>query len=334
MVILASSVQSAALCSVFTVFISTYRLHTSVTPRGECDNCCEIRETNDIKFFLYNQKYQKNGKQIFLNDAKGLKNLNKKMPLAIFVHGFTDSSIGPSTLSAMKVKDAFMEIKNYSVILVDWSPIAAFPWYLDAVNNAPRVSRYISRFIKFLVKSGVLLENIHLIGFSLGAEISGFIGKTLKDWGILLPRITGIDPAGPMFMNGDTTTRISRSDAKFVDIIHTDGGILGMPWAVGHADFFPNGGFASQPGCINESLSRNNIIGIVAGCSHTRALLFFAESIRRPHAFPADRCDPTNNESAECKEGIPAFMGLAADKRLRGKFYLTTNAEEPYGRGV
>ena len=36
-----------------------------------------------------------------------------------------------------------------------------------------------------------------------------------------------------------------------------------MPWAVGHADFFPNGGFASQPGCINESLSRNNLIGIV-----------------------------------------------------------------------
>lgn len=49
----------------------------------------------------------------------------------------------------------------------------------------------------------------------------------------------------------------------FTDIIHTDGGILGIPWAVGHADFFPNGGFASQPGCINESLSRNNLIGIV-----------------------------------------------------------------------
>jgi len=26
-------------------------------------------------------------------------------------------------------------------------------------------------------------------------------------------------------------------------------------------------------------------------------------------------------------------MGLAADKRLRGKFYLTTNGEEPYGKG-
>jgi hypothetical protein len=79
------------------------------------------------------------------------------------------------------------------------------------------------------------LENLHLIGFSLGvrnlsilmavfwglnfclqAQVSGFAGKTLKEWGILLPRITGLDPAGPLFMNGDTDTHISPGDAKFV----------------------------------------------------------------------------------------------------------------------
>ena len=41
--------------------------------------------------------------------------------------------------------------------------------------------------------------------------------------------------------------RIDKSDANFVDIIHTNGGnendgFLGMNNAVGHADFFPNGG--------------------------------------------------------------------------------------------
>lgn len=35
------------------------------------------------------------------------------------------------------------------------------------------------------------LEKIHVIGFSLGAEVAGFIGKILKAWGLFLPRITG-----------------------------------------------------------------------------------------------------------------------------------------------
>jgi hypothetical protein len=64
-------------------------------------------------------------------------------------------------------------------------------------------------------------------------------------------------------MNGDVNTHISAGDAKFVDVIHTDSGFFGIPWPVGHVDFYPNQGYALQPGCINEELSRNNILGII-----------------------------------------------------------------------
>ena len=62
-----------------------------------------------------------------------------------------------------------------------------------------------------------------------------------------LNRITGLDPAGPAFELARKEVRIDKSDANFVDIIHTNGGnendgFLGMNNAVGHADFFPNGG--------------------------------------------------------------------------------------------
>jgi hypothetical protein len=33
-------------------------------------------------------------------------------------------------------------------------------------------------------------------------------------------------------------------------------------------------------------------------------------------------------------EGIPCYMGIDSDPRLRGDFYLQTNYEEPFDRGV
>ena len=53
-------------------------------------------------------------------------------------------------------------------------------------------------------------------------------------------------------MSGDTSSHLSAGDAKFVDVIHSDGGFFGIPWALGHADFYPNGGVALQPGIISE----------------------------------------------------------------------------------
>lgn len=60
------------------------------------------------------------------------------------------------------------------------------------MQNGPRVARYVARFVRFLIDNGVNMELVHLIGFSLGAEVAGFAGKTLKEWNMELPRITGM----------------------------------------------------------------------------------------------------------------------------------------------
>ncbi len=75
------------------------------------------------------------------------------------------------------------------MILVDWSPLCAFPWYAHAVINTRTVGNYLSKFLNFIVSNGVPIKSIHLIGFSLGAEIAGFTGKD-NSFG-KLPRITG-----------------------------------------------------------------------------------------------------------------------------------------------
>lgn len=62
-------------------------------------------------------------------------------------------------------------------------------------------------------------------------------------------RITGLDPANPPYFPAFKNFALGKTDAQFVDIIHTDGGLYGAPLATGHVDFWPNGGVTLQPGC-------------------------------------------------------------------------------------
>lgn len=86
---------------------------------------------------------------------------------------------------------------------------------------------------------------LYLVGHSLGAHICGFTAKELKKrqnkWKIL--RITGLDPAQPCFRNVDSSMKLHKSDASFVDIIHTNGRLLskiglGLPEPIGIFRYF------------------------------------------------------------------------------------------------
>ncbi|CAH2041622.1 unnamed protein product, partial [Iphiclides podalirius] len=72
-------------------------------------------------------------------------------------------------------------------------------------------------------------KNITLIGHSLGAHIAGIASKSVRRLtGETIGRIIALDPAGPCFSNISHASRLDRDDAAFVDVIHTNGGILGL----------------------------------------------------------------------------------------------------------
>jgi len=87
-----------------------------------------------------------------------------------------------------------------------------------------------------------------LQGHSLGAHVAGNAGHATTSG--KLSRVTGLDPALPGFhMLSSEKTRLDPTDAVFVDIIHSCGGVLGFLQPLGKADFYPNAGTAVQPGC-------------------------------------------------------------------------------------
>lgn len=62
------------------------------------------------------------------------------------------------------------------------------------------------------------------------------------------------------------------------------------------------------------------------GCSHQRAWLYFVESIRRPQAFIAERCEAALElGNKNCTSNMTAYMGMKADKKLVNTILLWFN---------
>ncbi|XP_031787250.1 endothelial lipase [Nasonia vitripennis] len=211
------------------------------------------------------------------------------------------------------------------------------PWYHKAVGNTRIVGPHVASTLRWLESIGAFnLRAVHVVGFSLGAEVAGFMGKALFPQRV--GRITGLDAAYPLYMNTGAEGHLTAADAEFVDIIHTDGGVLGFPIPLGHVDFYPNGGMPPQPGCNVENvfaMGVNKIVNRFITCSHNRAWRLYAESITDPAGFPASRCPKWRPDlRVNCQWSPDALMGYAATRRLRGMYYLRTNANSPFARNI
>ena len=91
---------------------------------------------------------------------------------------------------------------------------------------------WVETYFKALYEAGAgTTGRVHLIGHSLGAHVVGFLGKAVQELGLpKLARITGLDPAQPAFDLAGPAGRLDKGDAEFVDVVHTNSGML---WEVG-----------------------------------------------------------------------------------------------------
>ncbi|XP_004926042.1 pancreatic lipase-related protein 2 [Bombyx mori] len=240
---------------------------------------------------------------------------NHNQNLIIFIHGFTDD---PTTATANTISNAFLSQGEFNILALDGSSL--IKWlYLRSTTYVRFMGEKLGATLAAMVKGGMNPRAIHLIGHSLGSHIAGFTGKTFTDLtGRRVGRISGLDPAGPCFSNIDPELRLKATDADFVDVIHTDAGVYGLRDAVGHVDFFPNSG-SQQPNCLLQT------------CSHSRAWLYYAESVVNKEAFLAVPCkDWDAFRKNQCGAEI-SIMGYGTRPSARGVYFLRTAEDSPYG---
>ncbi|CAF3266545.1 unnamed protein product [Rotaria sp. Silwood2] len=214
------------------------------------------------EFLQYNQ-----------NDSSIIKSrFSNSKWLRIIVHGFTNNR---NSLWIPRLTEELLKLKDNEasdVLVVDWGNGAKFPLY----NNAAANTRLVGKEIALLLKKMKTLkqlsyDKVHCIGLSiisfifniqlnnfsvarlghsLGAHTCGYASNEINRQ---MARISGLDPAGPFFEGKTAPVRLDQSDAKFIDVIHSNTEIalgvgLGSDDPSGHVDFYVNGG-KQQPGC-------------------------------------------------------------------------------------
>jgi len=299
----------------------------------------------------------------YTNVAPSLRqsNFNPDLPTKFIIHGF-DSSGLQEWINRMK--NDLLDAEDCNVIVVDWqkgagrpswiSKSVEMPSYLLATANTRLVGRQVGQMVLNLGKHFNIpnfSHNTHVIGHSLGGQTAGYAGQYLRLKNHNLARITGLDPAQPLYEGKDAKLKLDPTDADFVQVIHTNAasslvGGLGEFEQSGHVDFYPNGG-KWQPGCewylpgVLHYLHTGDE-GDDVTCNHARAEDLYSESVegqeftgfacKNYDSFVKGRCFPcgTENGGVECRSAGWPLNTTHIERLRKQKLFFLTLPSHPF----
>ncbi|XP_047390136.1 LOW QUALITY PROTEIN: hepatic triacylglycerol lipase [Sciurus carolinensis] len=306
-----------------------------------------LQET-ETRFLLFKDETNKRC-QIRLNHPDTLREcgFNSSLPLVMIIHGWSVDGMLESWIWQMAAALKSRPAQPVNVGVADWITLA-HRHYAFAVRNTRIVGQEVAALIRWLEESVQLSRsNVHLIGYSLGAHVSGFAGSYIGGRH-KIGRITGLDAAGPLFEGTSPSDRLSPDDANFVDAIHTFtrehmGLSVGIKQPVAHYDFYPNGG-SFQPGCHFLELYKHivqhglNAIAQTIKCAHERSVHLFIDSLLHDHMqSTAYQCSDMDSFSQglclSCKKGRCNKLGYHVRQERQSKsktLFLVTRAQSPF----
>nr|XP_033340631.1 pancreatic lipase-related protein 2-like [Megalopta genalis] len=261
-----------------------------------------------ITFTLFTRGNPTNGQDLKLNDPNGVSasKWNTRRPTAVVTHGW--QSKGTASVCT-QIRDAFLDVMDINVIVVDWSQIAKDVNYAQVAKSIPAVAEHVATFVNFMRRdSGLKSSTLKMIGHSLGAHVASIAAGRLSKT-CLVSEVVALDPAGPMFDTNGPDSRVDRTHAKTVEVVHTS--VLGLSKAIGTSDFYANGG-KQQPGCAGDYLGN---------CAHSRSYEYYSSSLIHTKGFPG-----TPRDGGEIK-----YMGgPTIDPTAHGSYDFKTGSKPPY----
>ncbi|XP_021707253.1 lipase member H [Aedes aegypti] len=278
----------------------------------------------DIEFRLFTRSNPTQAQILQINNPASItgSNFNPAHPTRFTIHGWNGN--GNDGMNS-RTRDELLALGDFNMITVDWSVAAVTPNYISARNAVGPAGFGVGRLIDRLIElTGANVNNIYVIGFSLGAHVAGNAGKHFNG---RINTIIALDPAGPLFSAGQSDA-VSPQDGLYVETIMTNAGLLGANEPLGQSNFYPNGG-RNQPGCG---------VDIGGGCAHGRAPAFYIESLRSSVPFRSTRCASHDEVlGGVCTPSGPdANMGGQPSnfgRGVQGIYFLTTNDASPFARG-
>ncbi|CAK1544561.1 unnamed protein product [Leptosia nina] len=269
------------------------------------------RNERNYKYLLYTRGNPLTPQIIIHGVVKSLTNshFKKNNEIVFLVHGWFGNA--DNEMNRM-LTNAFLRKKELNIIVVDWSELATRN-YLTAKRGVVTIGLQLGLFMSWLnYEFGISYEQIHLVGFSLGAHLVGNAGRAS---GGLVKRITGLDPAGPLWKRDNN--RLNKNDARYVEVIHTNTALYGYSEPCGDADFYPNGG-TSMPGCWFNV------------CSHSKGYEYMAASVLFNHLVARECPSLKDVEQNNCFGQFYPMGNSHMSKSRSGLFRVNTGNDFPF----